>query len=87
MITLSKIPRIVKHIDSESTLVDARGWSQARLCNHIVWKGADRRAEPRRATVTLHCLEGCGGKGVRGEEKPQEAGKSTELEVGKLGAW
>ena len=67
--------------------VDARGWSQARLCNHIVWKGADRRAEPRRATVTLHCLEGCGGKGVRGEEKPQEAGKSTELEVGKLGAW
>lgn len=20
-----------------------QGWSQARLCNHIVWKGADRR--------------------------------------------
>ena len=56
--------------------VDARGWSQARLCNHVVWKGADRRAV--QVTVTLHCLEGCGGKGVRKSTRRQERALSWE---------
>ena len=56
--------------------VDTRGWSQARLCNHSVWKGADRRAV--QVTVTLHCLEGCGGKGVRKSTRRQERALSWE---------
>ena len=33
--------------------VDAGGWSQARLCDHIVWKGADRRAVQGRCHCSL----------------------------------
>ena len=49
---------------------------QARLCNHSVWTGADRRAV--QVTVTLHCLEGCGGKGVRKSTRRQERALSWE---------
>ena len=56
--------------------VDTRGWSQARLCNHSVWKGADRRAV--QVTVTLHGLEGCGGKGGRKSTRRQERALSWE---------
>ena len=56
--------------------VDTRGWSQARLCNHSVWKGADRRAV--QVTVTLHWLEGFGGKGVRKSTRRQERALSWE---------
>lgn len=48
-----------------------------------LWK--EPTGEPRRATVTLHCLEeGCGGKGVR--EKPQEAGRALSWKLENL-AW
>lgn len=66
------------------------GWTPgagARPGSVITLCGREPTGEPRRATVTLHCLEGCGGKGVRKSPRRQERALSWKLEnlaLGKL---